>query len=278
MNSVNKKILDKICSDEKFAIEFYDAISLKPFDTFFSQEYIDDMVINNEDELFFIAHKCKYVDLLEKMWIEEKAEITYQLMLMNDKKIAMKLCKFAMLSEDDKMLSLCFSLKKIFSILPNERVHVLKMEIIQHLIKISEKDVFPILINNNTLNVRDFIVFSKTFTDRNETIINILNQYNKIGTIDIAEKIKELESSFKKELDGFKIGKNIQFKNDMTSLTTLLKINQDDIILSSKDSDFLLRVSKYFNNSSLFSLVNKIRLGEIFIDKYKTEKILKERL
>lgn len=278
MNSINKKILDKICSDRDFALGIYEQLSLKPFDTFFEQEYIEDMIINNEDDLFFIAHKCNHKDLLEKMWNEDKTIIKHHILSMSDKTIAMKLCKFSMMSEDNELSSLCFSLKNIFSVLPSERISLLKFEIIQHFVKMSDNDIFPILINNNILNIRDFINFSKTSKDRNETIVNILNNYNKINISDVEEKITELEYYFKQESEGLKIGKNIQIKNSIASLITLLKINQEEIVLSTKQFDFLLKISRYFNNTLLFSLLNKIKLTKVFNNEYENNKILKKRL
>ena len=91
--------------------------------------YIEKEGLNNEDDLFFIAHKCNHKDLLEKMWNEDKTIIKHHILSMSDKKIAMKLCKFSMMSEDNELSSLCFSLKNIFSVLPSERVSLLKFEI-----------------------------------------------------------------------------------------------------------------------------------------------------
>lgn len=278
MNSMNKKILDKICSSKQFAIEIYDELSLKPFDIFCEQEYFEDMLITSEDDLFFIAHKCKYIDLVEKMWKEDQVNIIHQLTLMNDKEIAMKLCKFTIQSEDDEMSSLCFSLKKIFSLFPKKRVCLVKMELIQHFLKISDKDVFPILINNNVLNIRDFIMFSKESEYTNETIINILNHYEKIEKIDVTKKIQEIENDFENEIQGFKIGKNIKIKNNITSLIALLKINKNIVVLKPIESDFLLKVAKYCHNTELFSLINKIKIESIFSDNYKNEKIIKGRV
>lgn len=278
MNSMNKKILDKICESKEFAIEIYDELSLNPFDTFCYQECFDDVLITNEDDLFFIAHKCRHTNLLEKMWKEEESEITHQLTLMDDRDIAMKLCKFTVLNEGNGMSTLCFSLKKIFSFLPKNRIFLLKMELIQHFLKISDKDFFPTLIDNNVLNIRDFIIFSKKSEYRNETIINILNHYEKIETLDITNKIKEIESDFEQEIQGFKIGKNIKNENNITSLTTLLKINKNIIMLKPMESELLLKVAKYWNNTELFSLINKIKIASVFNDKYKAEKIIKVRL
>ena len=278
MNSMNKKILDKLYASKEFAIEIYNELSLHPFDSFCYQEYFDDIIINNEEALFFIAHKCKDTDLLEKMWKEKQPEITHQLTLMDDRDIAIKLCKFTVLNKDSGMSTLCFSLKKIFSFLPKKRIFLLKMELIQHFLKISDEDFFPTLINNNVLNIRDFIIFSKKSEYRNETVINILNHYEKIEALEITKKIKEIESDFEQEMQGFKIGKNIKNENNMTSLTALLKINKNTIILKPMESELLLKVAKYWNNTELFSLINKIKIASIFNDQHKTGKILKTRL
>ena len=50
----------------------------------------------------------------------------------------------------------------------------------------------------------------------------------------------------------------------MISLKTLIDINQDDIVLTYNDTQALFKIAKHFNDTQLFSLVNKMRLNKIF--------------
>lgn len=264
INNVNTKMIEKIYSDKNFAISLYENLDLKPFDSFYNEENIEGMLINSEDALFFIAHACEHVDLVKKMWSEESYNITYELSSMSNKRIAAKLCKYAVLSKDEQKGSFMFSLKKVMSILPKEQVKSFKKEIIECFLKFSCDDVFPLLINKNLINIKDLISFSSMSDCQNETIIKILNKYKKINLEDVSYQIEKLNNDFEGEIKEGRIGENIKLKNNMISLKTLIDINQDDIVLTYNDTQTLFKIAKHFNDTQLFSLVNKMRLNKIF--------------